>query len=86
MARRKKKGREVLASAGRVRLAELLTPPQWTQVGLATELGVTGAAVGSWLRRESRPSEAMRAKLERVAGIPAASWNEDAPAPAAQVA
>ena len=46
------------------------------QNSLASELGVTGAAVSSWTRGKARPPAFVRLRIEALSGggVPALSW------------
>lgn len=48
-----------------------------TRAGLGERLGITGQAVGGWLRGISRPDERMRVLLEHATGISADAWATD---------
>lgn len=72
-----------METEGQAALTQIVSPPRWTRADLARELKVTSQAVGAWTSGIAKPSKKYRAKLQRLLGIPADSWDR-VPAPAAQ--
>ena len=61
-------------SDGTRQLRAFFSPPRMTQADMAKALGISQQAVSMWVTGRSRPSAHQRAAIERIAGIPAASW------------
>jgi len=55
-------------------LADWLYDEGRKQTWLASRLGVSTAAVRSWLRAHKTPQPGHRARLEAITGIPADLW------------
>lgn len=64
-------------SDGSRQLRTFFTPPRMTQADMAKALGVSQQAVSMWVTGRSRPSAHQRVAIERIAGIPSASWLTD---------
>jgi transcriptional regulator with XRE-family HTH domain len=60
-------------------LQQILAPPAHTQTTIAEAAGVSSQAVRFWLAGVARPRADARARLEKLLGIPASSWDEPAP-------
>lgn len=65
-------------TVGQVALREACVPPppRIAPKDLARRMRVTRAAVSSWLRGVSRPSDVQRKKLARILGIAEEAWDQ----------
>lgn len=64
-------------------LFDLVSPKEHTQASIARALGVTPEAVRHWCTGAAKPKEKLRKKLEKLTGVPARAWDEEAVASAA---
>lgn len=65
-------------SKGQSQLAGSVAMTRPTPAAVARDVGVTRQAVIQWIHGIAKPRPEHREQLERLLGIPAASWDEPA--------
>jgi transcriptional regulator with XRE-family HTH domain len=65
-------------TGNRKRLLDWLTENNRSRCSLARQLDIADLTVRRWLSGENLPNGPLAARLERVTGIPATDWYEEA--------
>ncbi len=63
-------------SEGARQLWALVQSGEWSAARLHKELGCSRTAPHKWLYGDRKPDRAISLEIERLVGIPAASWDE----------